>query len=164
MIEVRVATRADIAAIDALLARAYPRLLKADYAPSVLVTAIPRIARAQPALITSGSYFVATEGDAILGAGGWTAAPPGGGAAVEGCGHVRHVVTDDRAVRRGIGRAIMERVFLDARAAGKTWLHCLSTRTAEPFYAALGFEALGPTEVPLAGGIAFPAVEMRRDL
>jgi hypothetical protein len=54
MAQVRVAGPVDIAAVDALLARAYPRLLKADYAPSVLVTALPRIARAQPGLVAAG--------------------------------------------------------------------------------------------------------------
>ena len=54
----------DIAPLDALLARSYPRLLAADYPPSVLVTAIPRISRAQPRLVTSGTYFVALRGDA----------------------------------------------------------------------------------------------------
>ncbi len=36
----------DIAPLDALLARSYPRLLAKDYPPSVLVTAIPRIVKA----------------------------------------------------------------------------------------------------------------------
>ena len=50
MIRVRPAERSDMAAVDALLARSYPRLLKPDYPPSVLVTALPLISRAQPAL------------------------------------------------------------------------------------------------------------------
>jgi hypothetical protein len=35
--QIRATTRRDIAAVDALLARAYPRLLKGDYPPSTLV-------------------------------------------------------------------------------------------------------------------------------
>ena len=162
---IRPATRADIAAVDALLARSYPRLLKADYPASVLVTAIPAIARAQPGLVTCGTYFVAEEEGAILGAGGWTAAIPGRGGAEPGRANVRHVVTDDRQVRRGVGRALLTRVFDTARAAGMTWMHCTATRTAVPFYAALGFETLGPVTIRVGpAGIAFPAVEMRRDL
>ncbi|NCO85594.1 MAG: GNAT family N-acetyltransferase [Rhodobacterales bacterium] len=168
MFHVRTATWADIAAIDALLARAYPRLLRPDYPPSVLVTALPRISRAQPRLVTSGTYFVVEaqeeeeEGGAILGAGGWTRDAPGGAAAHPGLGHIRHVVTDDRQVRRGIGRALMTHVIATARAAGLTRLDCLSTRTAVPFYAAMGFAALGPVTVPLGPGIDFPAVAMTR--
>ncbi|MEZ5777944.1 MAG: GNAT family N-acetyltransferase [Paracoccaceae bacterium] len=163
---VRISGRGDIGAVDALLARAYPRLLKADYPPSVLVTALPIISRAQPTLVTSGTYYVAEDDTGtIIGAGGWTAATPGrGGRGEPGRANVRHVVTDDRAVRRGVGRAILSRVFDDAQGAGMTWTHCTSTRTAVPFYAAMGFATMGEVRVPLAPGIDFPAVEMRRDL
>jgi hypothetical protein len=51
-----------------------------------------------------------------------------------------------------------------AREAGMTWMHCTSTRTAEPFYTALGFTRLRAVTVPLGPGIAFPAIDMRRDL
>ena len=67
---IRPTTAADLAAVDALLARSYPKLLKADYPPSVLVTALPVIARAQPKLITCGTYYVVEEDGQILGAGG----------------------------------------------------------------------------------------------
>lgn len=164
MFTVRTATRADITEIDTLLARSYPRLLKPDYPPSVLVTAIPRISRAQPSLVVSGTYFVVLGGDRVVGAGGWTAARPAGGGAEPGRANVRHVVTDDRLVRRGIGRVLMAHVFETARSAGMTWMHCLSTRTAVPFYAALGFAVIGETTISLGPGVDFPAVEMRRDL
>ncbi|SLN46218.1 GNAT family N-acetyltransferase [Roseisalinus antarcticus] len=164
MFVVRQARRSDLAPLDALFARAYPRLLRADYPPSVLVTAIPLIARAQPALLASGSYYVAEEAGRLLGAGGWTARGPGAGGTAPGVAHVRHMVTDDRELRRGIGRAILETAFDAARATGVTGLHCHSTRTAEAFYAAMGFARIGPAMVPLAPGIAFPAIEMWRPL
>ncbi|NUB46058.1 GNAT family N-acetyltransferase [Fertoebacter nigrum] len=160
----RVAGRGDLAAVDALLARSYPRLLKADYPASVLVTALPLISRARPELVVSGSYWLALLGGAVVGAGGWTPDAPGGGAAVPQLGHVRHVVTDAEQVRQGIGRGLMARVLDQARAAGMRRLDCLSTRTAVPFYAALGFRVLGPVEVPLRPGIGFPAVRMECNL
>jgi GNAT superfamily N-acetyltransferase len=163
---IRIAGRGDIAAVDALLARAYPRLLKADYPPSVLVTALPIISRAQPDLVESGTYYVAEdEAGAVIGAGGWTARMPGRARRAEpGRANVRHVVTDDRALRRGVARAILSRAFEDAQAAGMTWMHCVSTRTAARFYVAMGFSATGEVRVHLAPGIDFPAIEMRRDL
>ncbi|MGB2892000.1 MAG: GNAT family N-acetyltransferase, partial [Albidovulum sp.] len=101
----------------------------------------------------------------LLGGGGWTAAIPGrSGLVGPGRANVRHMVTDDRAVRRGIGSAVLGRALAEARAAGMAWMHCLSTRTAVPFYESMGFTALGTVTVPLAPGIDFPAVEMRRDL
>ena len=163
-ITIRTAGAGDIAGIDAMLAASYPILLKADYPPSLLVTAIPLISRAQPGLVTSGTYFVAVDGDAIVGAGGWTQAAPPGYDGRAGVGNIRHVVTDHRQLRRGIGRALMERVFETARAAGMERLECLSTRTAVPFYTACGFEARRDVKIPLRPGIEFPAVFMDRSL
>lgn len=160
----RPATKQDIAAVDALLSRAYPRLLKPDYPPSTLVMALPKISRAQPELVTCGTYFVIEEQGDILGAGGWTAMAPGKGGLTRGVGHIRHVVTDDRATRRGIGRALLSHIATDAKAQGLRRLNCLSTLTAEPFYAAMGFDALRPVTIPLGPGIDFPAIEMERHL
>lgn len=153
---VRPSTKADLAAVDALLARSYPKLLKADYPPSVLVTALPIISRAQPDLLACGTYYVAEAGDGrIIGAGGWT--PDRKNRIL---GHIRHVATDDRVLRAGVGRALMYRSFADARAAGKTKLECWATRTAVPFYTAVGFEVIGPMDVTLAGGVSFPSIRM----
>jgi GNAT superfamily N-acetyltransferase len=153
----RPAIKDDLAAVDRLLADSYPRLLAADYPPSVLVTALPIISRAQPELVISGRYFLALQGEDLLAAGGWSMAAPG-------MGHVRHVVTDYRHQRRGIGRALMGAVLADARAADVGRMACLSTLTAERFYASLGFRSLGPAMVPLRPGIDFPAVRMEMRL
>ena len=102
--DIRVATIRDLAAVDELLARSYPKLLKADYPPSILVTALPLISRAQPALLRSGTYYVADDPDhGIVGAGGWTRDK-----AVRSLGHIRHVATDDRQLRRGIAKALIQ--------------------------------------------------------
>lgn len=164
---VRIASPADTAAVDALLARSYPILLKADYPPSVMVTAVPMIARARPELLASGTYFVAVDGEGtIVGAGGWTARGRSGDV-TRHVGDVRHVVTDASVLRRGVGQAILARVIETARASGIHSLACLSTRTAVPFYRAQGFQNSGPLSevlIPLAPGIAFPAVPMSRGL
>jgi GNAT superfamily N-acetyltransferase len=164
-LSLRQASLADLASVDALLARSYPRLLAADYPPSTLVMAVPRIMRAKPELLASGTYFLAEDPEGrVLAAGGWTRGAPGRVAAIEDTGHVRHVATDPDVVRRGVGRALMTRVMQDARGAGMHWLNCLSTRTAVPFYASLGFRPLNEAEVTLAPGIVFPVVRMMADL
>ena len=154
---IRPATPEDLDAVDTLLQRSYPVLLKRDYAPSVLVTTLPLISRAQPALLASGSYFLAERDGAVVGAGGWTPQAPGGRRGLRGVGHIRHVVTDYRQTRQGIGRRLMSHVMWHARAAGCEVLHCQSTLTAVPFYASLGFVAQGRIEVDLPRGIRFPA-------
>lgn len=157
--KIRPTTRDDLAAVDMLLARSYPKLLKADYPPSVLVTALPIIARAQPKLLSCGTYYVVVEERLVLGAGGWTPDRTD-----RTLGHIRHVATDDRAVRRGVGRMLMEHCFETARAAGVTRMECWATLTAERFYQACGFETVGPMDVTLEGGISFPSLRMLRDL
>ena len=165
VLSVRAAVPGDLTGIDALLARSYPVLLKSAYPPSVLVTALPLISKAQPRLIASGTYFVVADGDDIVGAGGWTRALPGdGGRGKRTIGNIRHVVTDHQRTRQGIGRALMEHVFASARANGIRRLVCYSTLMAEPFYAACGFETVGPMTINLRPGIDFPAVHMERAL
>lgn len=159
MVTIRTATRSDLAAVDALLARSYPRLLKADYPPSVLVTALPLISKAQPRLLASGTYYVAELDGVIVGAGGWTR-----DRRRRDTGHIRHVVTDADHVRKGIGRALMRHILEQAARAGLRRMECWSTRTAVAFYAAMGFAEVGPMVVELAPGISFPAVRMVRRL
>jgi GNAT superfamily N-acetyltransferase len=155
--DLRPSTLEDLAAVDALLARSYPVLLREDYPPSVLVTALPLISRAQPELLVSGSYYVATEGAGILGAGGWTVDRQTPSKA-----HIRHLVTDYRHLRRGIAGQIVSLSMRIAKDRGIDEMECWSTYTAEPFYQAMGFETLALIDVPLAPGIAFPAKRMRR--
>ena len=171
---IRTATPADLAAVDLLLARSYPRLLAADYPPSVMVMALPIISRARPDLLASGRYYLAFDGAGqLLGAGGWSGTAPGPSdkAAFEvakpqagGVGHVRHLATDPDALRQGVGRAVMATVFAAAGAAGVNRMECLATLTAVPFYKAAGFAVLAAVEVPLRPGIVSPAVQMIRTL
>ncbi|MEL7344517.1 MAG: GNAT family N-acetyltransferase [Pseudomonadota bacterium] len=162
---IRTANADDLPDIDALLSASYPALLKHDYAPSILVTAIPLISRAQPNLIASGTYFVAqAEDTALVAAGGWTRGAPPGSQSQAQVGHIRHVVTDHRRTRQGVGRRLMQAVIADARAAGMTRLECMSTLTAEAFYQACGFRTLRDITVPLREGIAFPAKAMTMEI
>lgn len=159
---IRPARPADLPAVDALLALAYPVLLRPDYPPSVLVTALPLISRAKPELLASGTYHVVEHPEAgLIAAGGWTRAAPPGRRDDPAAGNVRHVVTHPDHLRHGHARRLIERSLNEARAAGCRRMDCLSTRTAVPFYAALGFEVLGPADVQLRPGITFPSVRMR---
>lgn len=155
--QVRLARPDDLSAVDALLARSFPRLLRADYPPSIMVTLVPKLSRARPELLASGQYFVAedTRGR-ILGAGGFS---------LSGLvANIRQVATDPDATRQGIGRRLMQAVFEAADPLGVTRYDCMSTLTAVPFYASVGFVALGPVDVPLAPGLAFQVIRMQRVL
>ncbi|MBM9595321.1 GNAT family N-acetyltransferase [Roseitranquillus sediminis] len=160
---VRVARPNDLQTLDTMFARSYPALLKNDYPPSIMVTAVPVIARANPRLLASGTYYVVQSDGDIVGGGGWTRAAPVGPTRSK-TAHVRHLVTDHRRTREGIGRTLIERIIADAAASGARTLECHSTRTARPFYAACGFRELDRIDVPLGAGIVFPAIRMIRRL
>ncbi|TKA96584.1 GNAT family N-acetyltransferase [Cereibacter changlensis] len=61
---------------------------------------------------------------------------------------------------RGIGTGLMRAAMAQARSAGVGRLDCLATRTAAPFYAALGFVARGEVEIALRPGIGFRVERM----
>jgi len=104
------------------------------------------------------------DADTPLAAGGWAHGAPQGGVGPRDVGHIRHVVTHPKALRRGLARAILERSFRAARTSGVRWMMCQSTRTAEPFYASMGFQRRGEIDIRLRPGISFPAIEMIRAL
>lgn len=157
---IRIARPDDLNRLDDLFGRAYPKLLKADYPPSVLVTSLPIISRAQPRLLASGTFRVAELADGrLISAGGWTPRKT-----TPELGDVRHVVTDDRYLRRGIARKLLEDCLAEAASQGVHVMTCQSTLTAVPFYRSLGFDVLGDMVVELPRGIGFPAVRMQRVL
>ena len=165
-ISIRPARPADRSAVTQLFRRSYPSLLAPDYDPSLLRAALPHITTAQPALLECGTYFVAVDGGEgrVIGAGGWTDISPARGVGAERQGHIRHVATDPGLLRRGVARRLLEAAFVSARAFGMERLHCMSTRSAQGFYHAMGFEAAGEVELTLAPGVHFPAVQMRREI
>lgn len=160
VVTIRTAGTQDIGALDRLLAQSYTSLLKADYPPSVQVTAVPIIAKVNPVLVTSGCYFVAeTQDGKIVGGGGWSRSVRG-----RAVGDVRHFVTRKDQLRQGIGRRLMQEVIFDAAQSGITQLDCLATRTAEPFYHSLGFDRQKEVTVGLRPGIDFPVIRMSRPI
>lgn len=162
-IGVRVASAADAEAVSRLLARSYPVLMAPAYEASVLAAALPLMTRANPALLSSGSYYVTETADGeIVGCGGWTAEQPGSGAITAETGHIRHFATDPAWLRRGIGGRLLARSIDEARNAGIRQLDCFSSLNAVPFYAGAGFAMVAPVEVPLTDRVRLPSALMRR--
>lgn len=68
---IRVATLYDAEGVSALLAASYPVFMKDAYDADVLKPAIALMTRAQPALLESGTFYVAeTDSGQIVGCGG----------------------------------------------------------------------------------------------
>lgn len=159
---VRAAGPGDVDAVGSLLLASYSNLLGGHYDRDLLAIALPFMTRANPALLASGTYYVAESNGTLVGCGGWSMERPGSGETVSGEAYIRHVATHPGWLGRGIGRSLLDRCFMEVRPSIRT-LHCFATRNAEPFYRACGFATVGPMDVPMGPTLKFPAVLMRRE-
>jgi GNAT superfamily N-acetyltransferase len=160
---VRVAGPEDAEAIGAVLRASYPRLMAPAYPADVVARALPFMVRASPALLRSGTYYLAATPDGtVVGCGGWTFERPGEPvSAIDPTqGHIRHFATHPDWIRHGIGRALFGRCVAEARAVGVQRFECYASVVAQPFYAALGFVTVGPTAIELEPGLTFPSLRM----
>ncbi|HEU0133528.1 MAG TPA: GNAT family N-acetyltransferase [Allosphingosinicella sp.] len=161
----RVTTAADSDAVASVLGPSYTLLMAAAYPPDLLARALPSMIRANPALLSSGRYYlVETESGEPAGVGGWSPHPPGRKDGDPDRAHIRHFATHPDWIRRGVGRLLCERCATDARACGFTRLEAWASLNGEAFYAALGFRPLGQIETPMPGGVLFPAIRMERPI
>ena len=161
---VRVAAAEDFAAVDALLRASYPKLMASAYDEAALEPALKLMARANPSLLTSGTYYVGESDDVVVGCGGWTREYPGTKDIQAGLAYLRHFGTHPEWARRGVGRAIYRACESAARAAGINEFECHASINGEPFYAALGFESVSRIDLELGSGSLLPAVLMRRKI
>ena len=163
--QVMPATPADAGTVTRILAASYPSLMRGAYPDALLDRALPLITRANPALLESGTYYLAlAESGESIACGGWSHRPPERDESEAGLAHIRHFATHPDWTGRGAGRAIYRSCEDQARAAGFTRFLCYSSRNGEPFYAALGFRRLREIAVPMGPGLRFPSILMMREI
>jgi N-acetylglutamate synthase-like GNAT family acetyltransferase len=161
----RAALPSDGLAIESVLSASYSELLKGAYSESLLAVALPALTTANPALLASGTFYLAENASGrLVGCGGWTHQKPGTSEMEEGIAHIRHFAIHPNWSGRGIGRSIYNHCEGQAREARVKIFDCYSTLNAQPFYAALGFKTISANEVMLRGTIKFPTVLMRRSI
>jgi N-acetylglutamate synthase-like GNAT family acetyltransferase len=166
-IRVRVASLDDVDAVDEILQLSYPILMAPGYSEELLARALPLMVRANPALLRSGTFYLAEARDgAVVGCGGWTFERPGDSHAPidPTLAHIRHFATHQDWIRRGVGCALLEQCIAAARAAGVHRLECYSSLVAKSFYAASGFTVVEPLSVEMGPGVSLPSVRMIRRL
>lgn len=158
---IRPTTLEDKESIELILAASYGTLLEGFYDANILASAMPFMSTAQPALLNSGTYYIA-ECDGVAGAcGGWTITVPGGkGIEDKELAHIRHVATHPDHLRKGLARYIMKHCFAEAKAAGVLRLSCFSSLAAVPFYESVGFSKIKEKSVNFTPDIQFPMMEM----
>jgi putative acetyltransferase len=85
-------------------------------------------------LLGEGGFWVAEEGERLLGVGGWSP-----DSLERDLAWIRYLFVHPQATRRGIGRRLVERAERSAYAAGRRRLRVWSSLNAVPFYRAVGF-------------------------
>ena len=161
----RVATLEDESSVSELLQVSYSVLLQSSYDEAILAAALPVITRANTALLSAGTFFVAETPDGlIVGCGGWTLESPGKGDVVPELGHLRHFAVHLDWIGRSIGRSIFALCEEQARSAGVRRFECYSGLNSKGFYAALGFEPISQMGIPIGQGVKLPVVLMQRSI
>ena len=161
----RVATPDDESSVNELLQASYPELMSASYDAETLANALPLFTRANPSLLSAGTYYLAIAAEhGTVGCGGWTRERPGTGEVVPGLGHIRHFGTHASWIGRGIGRSIYYLCEQDARPVGIRRFECYSSINGEGFYASLGFESVREISVNLSSSVSIPGVLMTRSI
>jgi GNAT superfamily N-acetyltransferase len=162
---VRVASPADAEAVGKLLRSSYPKLMASAYDADALAPALKLMTNANPALLGSGTHYVAELATGLLvGCGGWTWERPGTGTVEPQLGHLRHFAVHPDWTRRGVGRAIFRVCKRTAREAGVRVFECYSSLNAEKFYRSLNFVRIREMDMELKPRVTLPGVLMRCDL
>jgi predicted N-acetyltransferase YhbS len=170
---VRTATPADVSAIASLIEASVRGLGPPHYDAEQIESSLVHLFGVDTAMIEDGTYLVAEDQGAIVGAGGWSRrkTPFGGDQA----GAVRDAGLRDPAVdpailrafyvhpdvaRRGVGRLLMDAAEAGARAAGFARYELVSTLPGLAFYRKCGYVEVEPLEIPLPDGVVIGAVRM----
>jgi GNAT superfamily N-acetyltransferase len=170
----RLARRADVAALTALMELAIAELQKPFLGPAQ-IAASRTLMGLDTQLIDDRTYFAVEQDGALAGCGGWSRRrtmyggdrSPGRDAALldpaSDPARVRAMYTHSACVRRGVGRLILALCEDAARAEGFASAELVATLAGEPLYAACGYRAAARF-ADARGGVPVPLVRMVKDL
>ena len=127
-------------------------------------------------LIRDGTYFVAEQGESIVGCGGWSRRRSLYGSdsgrtredalldPKQDAARVRAFFVHPSWARRGIGRSIMIACEQKIIEAGFRAIEIVATLPGEPLYASFGYAVIERYGIPMAGGLTLPVVRMTKRL
>jgi GNAT superfamily N-acetyltransferase len=172
--KVRVATMADIPALQTLISTSVRGLSTGFYTPAQIEAAMMEVFGVDTQLIADGTYYVIDESSAPAAAGGWSfrrtlyggdqmkgADDPRLDARTEAA-RIRAFFVHPQWVRRGLARRLYDECARAAYAAGFRHFELMATLPGEPLYAALGFAVVERTTLTLGGDVEMPLVRMAR--
>jgi GNAT superfamily N-acetyltransferase len=159
-----------------LIARSARVLGARDYRPEQIEGALRGAFGVDTQLIDDGTYFVATSGERLVGCGGWSYRRTlFGGDARAGrdaapldprvdAAKIRAFFVDPEHARQGIGRALLERCELEARAHGFLRLELMGTLPGVRLYEAFGYQRGALVEYPVGPGVNIEFIPMHKVL
>jgi GNAT superfamily N-acetyltransferase len=175
MHHIRLAILADKPALEALIARSARELSRNDYTPEQVEGALQGAFGVDTQLIRDGTYFVVECEGKIAGCGGWSRRRTlfGSDARAErdaaeldprtDAAKIRAFFVDPDFVRRGIGRAILERCEAEARAQGFTRFELMATLPGVRLYRECGYVGETRIQYEMRPGLAIDFVPMQKE-
>ena len=176
----RLATLADIPALEELIPLSARKLQTNHYTPAQIEAALGTVFGVDTQLIRDATYFVAfdfsaaTSSGRIVGCGGWSRRKSlyGGDRGKLTADPLRDPATEPAMIRaffvhpdyarRGIGRRIMELSEAAALAAGFRSIEIIATLPGEPLYATFAYTGFERFAIALPHGETMPVVRMRK--
>ena len=172
----RLARQEDRLALRSLIERSARELLASFYTKRQIESALETVLAVDSQLIEDGTFFVAVNGETILGCGGWSRrkTPFGGDhgayrdsallAPGTDAARVRAFFVDPGWARRGIGTAILAACEQAALEEGFRTLELVATLGGVPLYERRGFVAVERFDVDLSDGERIPVIRMNKSL
>src|SRR4051794_16078635 len=173
-IHLRRATFEDVAAIRELIALSARELSRGYYDDVQIAAALAHVFGVDTNLIEDGTYFVADRPGELLGCGGWSqrrtlfggdqyaARDSGFSDPATDAAKIRAFFIHPHGARQGIGRAILQRGEVEARAVGYQAAELMSTLPGVEVYRAAGYVAGAPTSLTVGDGVEIGFVPMRK--
>jgi GNAT superfamily N-acetyltransferase len=170
----RVATEADIPALEALIPLSVRGLQSGCYSPAQMEAALGPVFGVDRQLIQDGTYFVVEQGAEIIGCGGWSKRravfggdshrrePDGEIDPAHDAARIRAFFVHPKWARQGIGRSILQVCEQAVRDAGFQGMELVATLAGEPLYASCGYAAVERYEVAMTGGLSLAVVRMTK--
>jgi GNAT superfamily N-acetyltransferase len=172
-VNVRLATMADVPALNALIETSVRHLSIGYYSAAQIDAALRAVFGVDTQLIADGTYYVIDGEDGPAAAGGWSGRDTlyGGDQAKRTIDRRLDPATEPARIRaffvhpgyarRGLARELHGVCERAALAAGFRRLELMATLPGEPLYAALGFTVVERVVVSLAG-VEVPFTRMMR--
>ena len=173
---VRLATMADVPALQHLIERSVRALSTGFYTAAQINAAMSEVFGVDTQLIADGTYYVIPGASEPIATGGWSARrtlyggdqmktdeDPMLDPAIDAA-RIRAFFVHPGWARQGLARQLYASCEQAASSAGFRALELMATLPGEPLYRALGFTPVERVVATLAGGVDVPFIRMTRPI